>query len=174
MPPQNNAFWFQIKWSWSHVVQWRIHWLFYAQSYIQCQCSCVVCVHRVYGVGTEMGDVPAFFTARAARLSGTGPGGEACEEFAEMSRSTMVRAIRWVLSHSFIPPPLSHLSSWPSYSLAIFYFSTLFIPLFYPTFNAQPHPHVSHDACFLFSFLKNLLLEEIATTSITVSTKTYG
>lgn len=57
--------------------------------------------------------------------------------------------------------------------LLLSFISALFIPLFYPAFNPQPHPHVSHDACVLFSFLKNPLLEGIAKTSITVSTNAY-
>lgn len=141
--------------------------------YIQCQCSCAACVHRVYGVGTEIGEVPAFFTAQAAGVSGTGPGDEACEEFAEMFHSTMVRIVRWVISHSFTSSlsltfPVDLLILLLSFISALF-----FIPLFYPAFNPQPHPHVSHDACFLFSFLKNLLLDGIAKTSITVSTNAY-
>lgn len=133
---------------------------------------CGVCSQGVWCGNGDRGG-PAFFTAQAVGLSGTGPGDEACEEFAEMFHSTMVRIVRWVISHSFTSLPFSHLSSWPTYSLAIVYFSTLFIPLFYPAFNPQPHPRVSHDACFLFSFLKNLLLEGIAKTSRTVSTNAY-
>lgn len=118
-----------------------------------------VCVHRVSGMGMAIGEAPAFFTTRAAVLSGTGPCEEGCEEFAEMFHSTMVRAVRWVISHLCLP--LSYLFIWPAYYLAIFYFSTLFIPLFSPAFNPQPHPRVSHDACFLFSFSQKLLLNII-------------
>ncbi|XDV54283.1 hypothetical protein PO909_022605 [Leuciscus waleckii] len=42
-----------------------------------------------------IGEAPAFFTARAAVLSGTGPCDEGCEKFAEMFHSTMVRAVRY-------------------------------------------------------------------------------
>jgi len=56
-------------------------------------------------------------------LSGTGPCNEGCEEFAEMFHLTMVRAVRWVISHLCLP--LSHLFIWPAYSFAIFYSSFL-------------------------------------------------
>ncbi|ROL54334.1 Vacuole membrane protein 1 [Anabarilius grahami] len=67
------------------------------------------------GVGTVIGEAPEFFTARAAELSGTGPCDEACEEFAEMFHSAMLRAVSpelvicWsmlVLSWSYAGPML--------------------------------------------------------------------
>ncbi|KAF4108109.1 hypothetical protein G5714_010868 [Onychostoma macrolepis] len=72
---------------------------------------------RVYGVGTVIGEVPAFFTAQAAGLSGTGPGDEACEEFAEMFHSTMVRIVRSLPSEQTLQSERFLRNSYPSFYL---------------------------------------------------------
>ncbi|XP_016349014.1 vacuole membrane protein 1-like isoform X1 [Sinocyclocheilus anshuiensis] len=85
--------------------------------YIQYQCSCAACVHRVYGVGTEIGEIPVLFTARAGGLSGTGPGDEACEEFAELFHSTMVRIVRSLPSEQTLRSERFFRNSYPSFYL---------------------------------------------------------
>ncbi len=131
---------------------------------------CGVCLQGVWCGNRDRGG-PCVLHSPGGRVVRDGPGWwslwEVCRDVPlNNGKNRQVGHITFI----HIPPSFSHLSSWPAYSLAIFYFSTLFIPLFYPAFNPQPHPRVSHDVCFLFSFLKNLLLEGIAKTSSTVST----
>ncbi len=90
---------------------------------------CGVCLQGVW-CGTEIGEVPVFFTAQAAGLSGTGPGDEACEKFAEMFHSTMVRIVRWVISHSFTSLPLSLTFPVDLLILLLYFISALFLFLF--------------------------------------------
>lgn len=121
--------------------------------YIPSQCSCAACVHRVYGVGTEIGEVPAFFTAQAAGLSGTGPGDEACEEFAEMFHSTIVRIVRWVISHSFTSS-LSLTFPVDLLILLLSFISALFLFLFsilHSIHNHTPTFHMMPVSCSPFS-----------------------
>lgn len=128
----------------------------------------VVCVHSVQGGGTVIGEVPCVLHVPCCHVIRDGPQWwrlwEACRDVPlNNGKNSQVGHI------TFINPslPLSQLSILPAYSRAIFYFSTLFIPLFHSAFNPPPRPHISHDACYLFSFPRKPLLQKgIALTSI--------